>query len=267
MTKTTLAVSLSLALLASPLAFANPITRDLNAVSAGVTGTNFNYSEAVPAVFGPSDAETGIVPGFRVGLSGTYGVPFLGQMYTGLAYNQSGGNIGYRQGNRVRTLDSASFYNVGATVGKPVFLARDIAVLPYVTGGYHQWNRNLQGPGGYNEVYSNEYAGLGVKGFYAVNRRLVLGAHAGFDAVLGGGVSAYLRQTRLDASFQTSGQESLGLSVNYAVRPGWGLYADAGYTHLNYTGGSVFYGGQAIGFEPASQSNIVGVGLGVKAYF
>ena len=266
MTKTALAVSISLALLASPLAFANPITRDLNAVSAGVTGSNFNYSEAVPAVYGASDAETGIVPGFRVGLSGTYDAPLLGQMYTGLTYNQSGGNIGYRWGS-VRTLDSASFYNVGATVGKPYFLARDIAVMPYVNGGYHQWNRNLQGTGGYNEVYSNEYAGIGVKGFYAVNRRVVLGAHAGFDAVLGGGVDAYLQRTRLHAGFKTSGEETLGLSINYAVRPGWGLYADAGYTHLNYTGGSIFYGGQTIGFEPASQTNVVGVGLGVKAYF
>ncbi|WP_414039398.1 hypothetical protein ACJU26_09220 [Acidithiobacillus sp. M4-SHS-6] len=226
-----------------------------------------NYQEAAPEGYGPSDAETGFVPGYAFTVSGTpdvLGVP----LYMGLNYAHSGANMTYKAGN-FRTLDDAHFYTVGGKLGVPFYFGRNGAVVPYVSGGYRHWNRNLMGAGGYDEVYSNEYAGLGVSAYYALNSRFVVGANIHADLIVGGHVRAYdfpvLRPGEvIDAPFGDSASESVGLSANYRLNKVVGLYGDIGYAHLHYTGGAANIPGI---FEPASQTNQVSVGAGVRVYF
>lgn len=265
MNKLAIATLMTLGIGFSGLAMANPISAQLNSVSAGVTGSFMNYQEKAPAGYGPSDVETGFVPGFTLRASGTpslMGMP----LYTALSYSQSGARMNYKAGD-VRTLDNASFYRIGGSLGMPFYVSRDVALVPYITGGYRHWNRDLEGSGGYNEVYTNEYAGLGVKGYMAMSRRLVLGAYVNADAVVGGSVTAYgfVPQRAVTAPFDVSMAESVGLSANYSLNRAVGLYGDIGYSHLNYTGGPVE--GVPGAFEPNSQTNQVGIGAGVRVYF
>lgn len=249
----------------SGLAMANPVSAQLNSVSAGVTGSFMNYEENVPASYGASDTETGFVPGFALKASATPSI--LGfPLYAALSYSDSGARMNYKWGS-VRTLDNASFYRIGGSLGTPIYFGRDVALVPYVTGGYRHWNRDLEGAGGYNEVYSNEYAGLGVKGYYAFNRRFLIGANLNVNAIVGGQVVGYGADgldTTLTAPFGVSTEESIGLSADYRINQAVGLYGDLGYTHLNYTGGWVK--GTPFG-EPPSQTNQVGIGAGVRVYF
>jgi hypothetical protein len=257
---------LALGLGVSGLASANPIYDTLNSLQFGLTGTQTNYAENITGG-SPSDVEHGFTPGFHAAVSGTPAIPFVGHLYTRLSYDQSEGNINYSWG-QVRTLDSAHFYNIGAEVGKPFFFGRDMAVIPYVDGGYRNWSRNMQGVGGYNEVYQNEYAGLGVRSYYALSNRFVLGANLNVNLVTGGSVDAYINQMDVNAPFGDSASESIGLSANYRLNPALGLYADADYSHLDYTGGPAFVDGTPVdAYEPSSQTNQFSVGAGVKVYF
>lgn len=263
--KLKIAVSLAAVLAVSPMAFANPIINQLNSATAGFQGNFLNYQEHVPAAYGPSDTETGFAPGLALGVSGTtklFGVP----LYGAVSYSQSAANLNYKWGN-VRDLDSARFYTAEAKLGTPIFFGRDIALVPYVDGGYRHWNRNLQGPAGYQEVYSNKFAGIGAQAYYAFNRRFVVGADVSVNDIIGGGLDAYNYGGPLgtaSVSFGNSLAESVGFSASYRLNPALGLYADVGYSHLRYAGGNSNIPGV---IEPASTTNQVNVGIGARFYF
>jgi len=247
----------------SPLISAN------NEVGVAVTGTNTNYLENITP--GPSDSETGFTPGFA--LKGSYlgNIAGLSDVYAQVKYQRTMGDLSYKGavGNTPEDgTDSMNMNRVTARLGMAFPVADDMLVIPYLTGGYQNWNRSLQGPYGYNEFYSAGLVGAGAKFEYAMSPRMVFGARAEMLAVVDGGmtpsdVPGIPNGVLGSASFDTTGEEVVGVDADYRIAGPVHLYGGLDYTHFDYSGGAL-NGGFA---EPSSQTNQFGVDLGVAYGF
>lgn len=242
----------------------NAIRAINNSVSLAVTGTLMNYQEHINP--GPSDTESGWMPGFRV--AGSY----MGQdhVYLHLSYQYSHNGIHYDGANLethapVYTTDHATTQRFLAKVGYGFWFGPNMAVTPYVAAGYQSWHRNLQIPVGQEvEDYSTTLAGVGALFQYHAMPRLILSADAEMLAVTGGGMTPHI--TGLDlpsAHFKTSGEESLALDANYRISGPWSAFGGMSFTHFNYTGGGM----GADYMEPSSSTNQFGLDAGVRYAF
>ncbi len=242
-----------------------------NEVGVAATGTLTNYQEHVPAVYGPSDTETGVTPGFAV--KGSYMGNFMGipNAYAEINYGYSTGDITYKGavgGSGGYTpydgTDDMTTNRVMARLGVGFNMTSDMMVTPYIAGGYQEWNRDLKGPYGYTEDYHAGLVGLGAKFQMALSSRMIIGAKAECLAVIGGSMTPNLYNGMYgSAQFGTSGEEVAGLEADYRVVGPVHAYAGMDFTHFNYTGGALNYGA----FEPSSSTNQFSMDLGVAYSF
>ncbi len=245
------------------------ILRANNEVGIAVTGNLINYQEHVPASYGPSDTESGWTPGFNlkaISMGNLGGIPNLyGQV--NLTYDS--GSIAYKGAVLYRPYDDtdrSTMYRVVGRLGKGFFLSPNAMVTPYLALGYQHWNRDLVGPYGYVEDYSAFLFGIGAKGQYALTNRLVLGAHAEFLAVVNGHMTPKIRglgNILGTSQFGMSGEEDVGLNVDYRIDGPVHLFGGLNYIHYNYTGGLFNFGA----FEPFSATNLFRVEAGVAYSF
>ena len=250
-------------------AASNPLISANNEVGVAVTGTNTNYLENITP--GPSDSETGLTPGFALKGSFLGNVAGLSNVYAQIQYQRTMGGITYKGavGNTPQYgTDSMSMNRVTARLGMAFPVADNLLVIPYLTGGYQDWNRSLQGPYGYNEFYSAGLIGAGAKVEYATSPRMVFGARAEMLAVVGGGmtpsnVPGIPNGTLGSAAFDTTGEEVVGVDADYRIAGPVHLYGGLDYTHFNYSGGALHDGF----VEPSSQTNQLGIDLGVAYHF
>ncbi len=265
-------VSMAQAARGAPL---NPLLAVNNEAGLAATGTLMNYQEHITP--GPSDIESGWLPGFSVkySLMGDY-FPSLPNLYFAVNYQFTGGNIAYhgalQDGSPLRGTDSVTTNWVLARLGMGLPLAQSWMFTPYVAGGYQNWNRDLQGPHGYTEKYSAGLAGAGLMLQYAPTARIVLSANAQGLAVFGGGMtpSGNAFQDNLgNANFGASGQERLAFDIDYRISGPWHLYGGVDFTHFNYTGGALNSPlAQLLQYsEPSSSTNLFGMNLGVAYGF
>lgn len=232
----------------------NPYTAAIKAaddqVGIAATGTLMNYQENLPS---PSDTESGWMPGFRISGSYLYG----NHIYASVKYGYNSGSIAYKGGligstQPYDSTDDATTQKVMAKLGYSLWLCNNMAVTPYVAGGYQSWNRDLVGPYGYTENYSSALIGLGAKLQYAYTPRMVLTGDAEFLAVQGGSMTPSLGNGILgSAQFPTTGEERVSAGVNYRISGPWTVFGGLSYTHFNYGGGLLQYGY----FEPFSATN------------
>lgn len=241
----------------------NPIRAADNSVGIAATGTLMNYQENITP--GPSDIESGWMPGFAV--SGSY----LNHqnVYLALRYAYDSGSIQYLgadigSGNKVTATDNATTQRLLGRIGYAFWLNPSMSVTPYAAAGFQSWNRDLTGPGGYTEDYRSILAGVGGRFQYAYGPRLVLTANAEMLAVTGGGMTPHLDNLPLgSARFGTSGEEKIALGANYRISGPWSVFGGLDFTHFNYTGGALKYGFS----EPSSSTNRFGMDLGVAYHF
>ena len=243
-----------------------------NEVGIAITGNLTNYQEDVTP--GPSDTESGWQPGFAVKGSYMGNVYGIHNVYAAVHYANSFGNIGYQgmvqtaRGNfPYNGTDSATFNRVMARVGKGfrITCPHEMMITPYVAGGYQAWNRNLQGPFGYQENYSAGLVGAGALFQYAVTPRFLVSGDTEILAVIGGGVTPHILNGRLgSARFGTSAEEKMTLGVDYRITGPLHAYSDVSLTHFNYTGGSLAIPGAR---EPLSSTNQFGMSLGLAYQF
>jgi hypothetical protein len=241
-----------------------------NNISAAFNDTNMNYQENISTL--PADSETGFMPGFTLGTSFLGSVYGINNLYADVHYTRNSGAIAYKgslsNGAVYNGTDNATTNRVSARFGMAFPVAHNVAVIPYVAGGYQQWSRNIAGQFGYSENYSTGLVGVGGLAQYTPMRNVVLTANANIEALVGGGMtpsgvpgvpSGYYGST----SFKTSGEQNLGVSANYEFAPSWSVFAGLKYTHFTYTGGPLNYGAK----EPSSATNLFGVDTGIAYNF
>lgn len=256
-----------------PATGANAIRQVDNGIGIAATGTLMNYQEHITP--GPSDTESGWMPGFAV----HYDVLTPSNIYVHLGYSRSSGGIQYlgatQGGTPTQTTDDATIQRFLGKVGYSFWLAPNMAVTPYVAAGYQWWNRDLQGIGaakGYTEDYHSPLIGAGALFQYSVMPRLVLSADAEMLAVTGGGMTPHIDDGLFgSAHFGTTGEERVGLQANYRVSGPWSVFGGLSFTHFNYTGGALnaihVDGGTITGREPFSATNLFGMDAGVAYHF
>lgn len=235
-----------------------------NSVSIAAVGTLMNYQEHINP--GPSDTESGWMPGFKV--AGSYMAP--DNVYLHLGYQYNSGNIHYDGANLethapAYTTDRATTQRLLGKIGYSYWVNPDMAITPYVAAGFQSWNRNLLITGGQEiEDYSSPLAGVGALIQYQAMPRLVLSADAEVLAVTGGGMTPHITGiTTPSAHFGTSGEEKLGLAANYRVDGPVSVFGGLSFTHFNYTGGAMgeYY------LEPSSSTNHFDLDAGIRYSF
>jgi hypothetical protein len=249
-----------------PSAINQSIARADSNIGIGLNYTNMNYQENIKRL--PADSETGFMPGFA--LDGSYLGSFYGlpNLYTSATYTYNSGNIAYKgslnNGAVYNGNDNATTNRFMGRVGMAFPVSAEVALTPYINGGFQKWNRHMTGPYGYTEDYTAGLVGVGGMAQYSPAPRLVLTAKASIDAVVGGSMTpSGLPVDYGTASFQTSGEQNLSVGADYRVYRNLDLFADAKYTHFTYTGGALAFGAK----EPSSQTNLMGFTTGVKYLF
>ncbi|MBU2722814.1 autotransporter outer membrane beta-barrel domain-containing protein [Acidithiobacillus ferridurans] len=243
----------------------NPIVAANNEFGLAMTGQLMNYQEHITP--GPSDTESGWMPGFAV--KGSY----MGSngFYTALRYDYSSGNIAYHgalQGSAgfvpYNGTDSASTQRLLGRFGYGWSLAGNMMLTPYAAVGWQHWNRHLTGPYGYTETYNAALVGAGAMFQYACDPRLVATTNVEMLAVAGGGMTPNFANGLFGStSFGASGEEKVSIDADYRITGPLHLYGGLSYTHFNYTGGSLKHGFR----EPLSSTNQFGMDLGLGYSF
>jgi len=242
---------------------ANPILEANNEISAGVIDTQNNYSEDLPS---PSDTEHGSIPGLHLGIS----VDKI--VYARVSYDQLHGNITYYNGNHTENSEHDS-WDLRFRLGHTFLVRRDLAITPYLTGGYRQWHRVVTDSIATYEDYHNGYVGIGGLLQYAVSKRFVVGFHASMGEVVNAGVHGPLLPIFAEVNGIPDEQQfrladrpyySVGLRASYRITEHLGLYATIGYRDFQY--GSSGRNEYDIG-EPSSETSQASAGLGIDYQF
>jgi len=288
MRKSTFLVSMAIAVaLGSVCTTAVAATSSINPILAAnseagifLSRTQSNYSENIVSQYG-SDTEHGAIGGFGIKVSDNFNAFGVNNWYASLSYRRTSGQTQYEDG---LSFESAGHNtnNISAKFGKTFFMANDMAVTPYLFGGYRSWNRVVPNGVANPENYSNGYIGMGGMFQYAVDPRLVLSANAGIGDVIGGSINGdtqmlsqeydgYLYPNSFNASLASRPYGTVGAGADYRVTRNLHLFTNLQYTEFQYGGSPtyVFQGsGPLQGYygtlrEPSSQTSNFTMDLGV----
>jgi hypothetical protein len=244
------------------------ITAAETSVRLGLTAGYGHYEEQIL----PQDTEAGALLGGELSVGALSASPLGGiglpDLYTNAGYDFSGGFLGYRgnlQNARHTPYDTRdnAFYNtviVRLGFGAPVGTGAEF--IPYLAGGYQNWNRAIGDNAGAGEYYQAGLLGGGMRFDVAASPIFVMSASAEGLAVIGGSVSAPSQDFTGD--FGTSAEERVRLDADYRLGAAWHAFAGVGLTHYNYTGSQP----DALGrYEPLSSTLQVNSMFGVAYGF
>jgi hypothetical protein len=226
-----------------------------------------NYSE------GPLDSESGYMPGFEVGASVLLPSAWSNiDLYSSFAYQFNAGNITYNGHYLVSGLpstatDRAVLNHLEAKLGLGLPLVGGaLEAIPFLSGGYQSWNRNIDNKGviGTDEFYSSASLGGGVKLDIPVTATIVASGSAEMLDMLG----SHVQSDSFGFGFNmgNSTQERVSLGLDDALAGPLHLLVSADMMHFNYAGSKPSIGSYGL-YEPLSNTTQVGMNLGVSYSF
>jgi hypothetical protein len=232
---------LLIALIAGPI----PAARAADpAISAAETSVWLGLTGGYGNDQGPDRSqvsESGALLGISTGISALtpsglarYGLP---DIYTEVEYGFAAGFLN-EHGNLNGPAESPyqahddAYYNTAIVrlgIGAPVDGGHE--VIPYVAGGYQNWDHAIAG---YGEYYQAGLIGGGVRVDVVSTPLLVLSAQVEGFAVIGGESS--VPSQSFSGSFGTSAEERVALDADYRLNGTWHAYAGLGVTHFGDAG-------------------------------
>ncbi|HQU15471.1 MAG: hypothetical protein B7Z66_07245 [Chromatiales bacterium 21-64-14] len=231
-----------LAGMASPPVLNPAVSRTLSEVSISGGGIHQHYTEwsrGLPnaaSLPDPVNRESGTVGLFRFALAKRF--PATGG-WAEVRYDFGTGNTdyaGHTQGGAplLATTDN-TMHDVRARVGYPVALTRNLDVLPFLEGGYYQWDRAVANgtPSAIEEVYTHGYVGAGGRLFYAATPRWVFSATVDAGSTVAPGMDA-VSPIQGSATLGTHAYAGVALQEDYRLRGDWHLFARASYRYFGY---------------------------------
>jgi hypothetical protein len=250
------------------------------AVSAAETNVNLSvglmssqYHENVV----PGDDESGVIPGFGVGVSALLptrpGVASSVDIYSALIYNFDAGNIGYSghylvSGAPASATDHAVFNRVEARLGLGFPMVGGMESIPFLAGGYQAWNRNIEAPGtsGTDEFYHSGLFGLGYKLDVPIGAGFVASGTGELLGLAGGGISS--NSANWSSTFGVTPEERVELGLDDAAFGRFHLFATAYWQHFNYSGTRPeSFGYNYYIYEPFSSTTQIGANFGIGYSF
>jgi hypothetical protein len=217
----------------------------------------------------PGDEESGLTSELAAG--GHVLVPAGGarafDYYASLGYNYNPGSLAYNghdmAGNPLRATDEATFNRVEARLGIGMALPGGSEVIPFLAGGYQQWNRVVQVNGsiGASETYRTALFGGGAKLDVPLTRNVVASGSAEILALAGGSITSNLPGIVISpGNFGVTPEERVELGLDDALVGPLHIYAQAYFTHFTYSGTHPDATSQY--YEPSSETLQEGINLG-----
>ncbi len=215
------------------------------------------------------DRETGSIPGFDAKFSVMRDIWGISNVYAAVRYAYSSGTVTYNgallSGQPYAGNSGATINDVEVELGKGFLINPNLLITPLIEGGYRDWQRDVQGPGGYNEDYSNGYLGVGVRGDLALNDRLVLTGKLGLAATLSpsmtasGGALAAEGIPPTNYSLGNTGLVQVGIGADYLLADRIHLYGGLDYSHFGFGSSAVNEYGL---YEPSSTTSDFTIRIG-----
>lgn len=244
-----------------------PVVNVNNEIGIAADAMLQNYQEHGPT--GVDDSESGWLPGLQAKFTTMFDALGISNLYAAARYTYHSGTLGYNGaflgGGPATGNSGATVNNVDVELGKGFLLSRDLLLTPFVQGGYRDWQRDLQMPGGYNENYSNGYMGVGLRGDYALTDRLVFTGRLGAAETLGAAMTASggaLATSGIGPMNFALGDTALlqaGIGADYLLANRIHLYGGLDYTHFGFgqsgVNGAGFY-------EPSSTTSDFSIRIG-----
>lgn len=173
---------------------------------------------------------------------------------------------GYLQGEQglvpYKTVSGATTTELVVRVGKSFPVGAHFQITPLVGVGTRNWVRDIQGPGGYTETYSNQYYEAGVMGQYAITPQIVASA----TAVTGSTFNAVMTDNMTGADrfvLGSSQRQLVKLSLDYTVTKNWHVTTTYVQSDFRFMQSPVVAGY----LEPTSSTNTRQVYVGVGFSF
>ncbi len=209
-------------------------------VNASAAFMHTQYHENV--VEGSGDDETGLSPGFGVGISGLIPFPPINaDLYTALDYDFSAGDIRYGghyliSDAPLTATDNTVFNRVELRVGLGFPSLNGLEVIPFAAGGYQAWNRNINVKDaiGTDEFYSAGLIGGGIKFDLPVGPRWVVSATGELLALAGGRVE--FNSVGGGGNFGVTPEERVELAADYDVSGRFHTFLKLYWEHFDYSG-------------------------------
>lgn len=262
----------------SQIAHADVLQDVNNAVglSFGLSHLDYVESDSRNQLGGkPLDSENGNQYAFRASIVRDGDIGPVTNVYTELTASFSAGSVKYNGyqldvasttgfGHKVAFSHNPMQYDLGIKIGKTFRIQPKFQITPYLSYGYHRWNRFD------SEYYTHHEVGGGILAQYALTDKIVLGLDVNAAEVIGG--QAYATGI---PTYRLSSKPAIGVTVSgeYAVSKHLHLTASYNYRRFSYgqSNGSQtgVYGNQySTGwFEPASKTNSNTVMIGAKYVF
>lgn len=246
----------------------NDITRANSQIKLDATGTYINYGPEYANGGPPLDSEKGWVPGLSVTGSWMGNLANVCNLYVMGSFTWMKGHTNYwaSGGPVLANVDGATVYDFDFRFGKGFdFLGPNTMVTPYFGIGTNSWTRLLAGVSGYQEIYSHDYAGVGLLLQYAPAPHLVLSANGLVGKAFNSSMTASQTITFFPGLFATYplGNKMTymaGASADYAFTEHWHGNIGIDYTYFAYGQSPVNAGGF---FEPNSATSYVTVSAGL----
>lgn len=252
-----------------------------NQVGVQYISTHVDYTEtgngAVGAAGVTLDTETGSVPGYVLSASVMKDL-WLGNDYMQAEYSHNSGStnyVGSYQGGTygsVVATSGAVFADYHFRYGKGFVINDKFMATPYVEIGHHRWDRNVGNgaPGGYLEIYTHAYYGVGLLGQYSPMSNLVLSVKSLIGHTFGAEINipsfgAYGVPT--SASLGNSTLYRIGAAADYAFTKQVHGNMGVDYTAFDY-GASAWQSGTGGSWaEPDSSTKYTTVKVGIGYAF
>ncbi len=251
-----------------------------NEVGIAADGTLLNYQEALPS---PSDTESGWMPGFLFQLSGINPVrrSDASLLYFAVRYRFNQGGVHYqgfvlKNHRPLSTTDDSTQQQVSVRLGKGFQVGHRVLLVPYFLYRFQEWQRRLQANSlirASAEHYETNSAGLGLMTQWSPANRFVLTGTLAWAEGLSGTVQGTEGILSQPVALHPQATLQADLEVDYRFRGPWHLFGGVDFTHYRYGGSPQFVGfvpaagGYGRFREPASQSNLLSLDLGVAYHF
>jgi len=267
-----LLLSAACTLLAMSAVADSDIVASNNQIGVQAIATHVDYLETGDGFFapaGPLDSERGNVYGYTLSMSFMEKI-IMNNDYLRLEYSHNtggtryvgsliGGPGGY---GSVVSRSSADLRDINLRYGTGFGLfGEKVMLTPYIEGGEHFWHRGVND----DEIYRNDYYGLGLLTQYSPVHRLVLSANA---------MIGHTKNSRIDAvdifpaDLGNSTLKQYGVSADFAFSKSAHANIGVDYTEFKYGMSPLTpIGGGFVAWEPDSTTKYITYKIGVGSSF
>ncbi len=157
----------------------------------------------------------------------------FGDVYADVAYNFSTGFLN-QTGPVGQQIHSNTYNTVIVRLGLGLPLLGGREVIPYVAGGYQNWNDSIHTSNGSGAYYQAGLIGGGLRFDLVAGPAFVVIASVEGFAVVGGSVT--VPSKNIAGPMGTGARERVSLDADYRLSSAWHAFAGLGITHYSYSG-------------------------------